>query len=130
MQFNRKAVDLSLRHLENQLKRGEVDKELLEKLGWTEEQARRFAERMREQLQSTEQPKTAADEARRLQFEETLRSLDLRPKTARRTTAKLPKSDASEIQGKRSLPPPEWRQLYNAYTRSLSKQQAPAEPKK
>lgn len=122
LEFAKKATDLALRRLEGQLKRGQIDKKLQEELGWNEEQIRRFVERMRHQSQGKEDPNSPESRASRLQFEETLRSLDLRSAGQRRIGSKAPKTHSSEIEGRRSVPSAEYRDLYEAFTRSISKQ--------
>ncbi len=112
------------------MKRGKVDQKVEEELGWTKDQIRRFVERMRRQAQSAQDPSSPASEARRLQFEETLKSLRLAPAKCRSSRA-VPKSNDSEMESTRSIPPPEYRDLYNAFTKSLAKEgPPPADDKK
>jgi collagen type III alpha len=120
LDYAKKATDLVLNKLESQLKRGKVDKKIEEEMGWNQDQIRRFVERMRKEAQAAEDPNTPGSEARRLQFEETLKSLNLRA-TARRSSKDLSKSNDSEIESKRSIPPAEYRELYDAFTRSVAK---------
>ena len=104
------------------MKRGQVDKKVEEELGWTKDQVRQFVERMRRQSQAAEDPTSPAAEARRLQFEETLKSLNLHSPAKPRSSQAVPKTNDNEIESKRSIPPPEYRDLYNAFTKSLAKQ--------
>ena len=83
---------------------------------------RRFVERMRRQAQSEQGGNTPADEARRLQFEETLRSLDLKQGAKSRSGRGLQKVIGTEIESPHTPPPAEYRELYDAFTRSLSNQ--------
>jgi len=121
LDYARKATDLVLNKLENQLQRGKIDKKIEEEMGWNKEQVRRFVERMRKEAQAARDPNSPESEARRLQFEETIRSLNLGTTARRRTSQALPKNDDAEIEGKRSVPPPEYRDLYDAFTKSLAK---------
>lgn len=131
LDYAKKATDLVLRRLESQLQRGQIDKKTEEELGWNKEQIRRFVERMRSQAQATEDPNSPAAEARRLQFEETLKSLNLRSAAKSRSSRAVPKSSDAEMESKRSIPPPEYRDLYNAFTKSLAKPlPPPADDKK
>ena len=67
--------------------------------------------------------------ARRLQFEEMLKSLRLGNDTGRREEGEG-KSRTIRQTGTRNIPvPPEYRKLYESYTRSLSKQSEPAKEK-
>jgi collagen type III alpha len=125
LDYAKKATDLVLKRLEGQLKRGQIDEKVQEELGWTKDQIRRFVERMRRQAQTAEDPTSPAAEARRLQFEETLKSLNLRSPAKSRTSRAVPRSNDFEMESKRSIPPPEYRDLYNAFTKSLAKPVAP-----
>jgi collagen type III alpha len=129
LDYARKATDLILNRLQGQLSRGQVDEKLLKELGWTKDEVRRFVERMRRQAQSEQGGNTPADEARRLQFEETLRSLELKQSPKSRSGAGVKKVGGVEIENRRSTPPPEFRELYDAYTKSLSNSQTPREKK-
>ena len=122
----RKAADLVLTRLHRELKRGEVDRQLLEDLGWTEADLRRFAQRLRNNLQADRQPSDDSPEslARRKQFEEMLRSMNLKS----RGTFRRGRSDRDDtIDGtgpRQSQPPPEYRETFRAYKRSLSRNRA------
>jgi len=68
-----------LKKLQQDVDRGELDRDLLRKLGWTPQHMEAFITRMQRQLaeQQGAEP-TSSDEAlRRQRFEELLRSLDL-----------------------------------------------------
>ena len=129
LEYARKATDLILNRLQGQLSRGKVDESLLKELGWTKDEVRRFVERMRRQAQSEQGGNTPADEARRLQWEETLRSLELKQSPRSRSGIGVKKVGGLEIEGRRSVPPPEFRELYDAYTKSLSNSQTPRDNK-
>jgi len=122
LDYAKKATELVLNRLENQISRGKVDKDVLKELGWTEDEVRRFVKRMRHQAQSAKDGGSAADEARRRQYEETLRTLNLLPPGRKRTGSGIEKSRTDEIEAKRSPPPAEYRQLYDAFTRSIAKE--------
>jgi collagen type III alpha len=129
LDYARKATDLILNRLQGQLSRGKVDESLLKELGWTKDEVRRFVERMRRQAQSEQGGTTPADEARRLQWEETLRSLELKQLPRSRSGIGVKKVGGLEMENRRSVPPPEFRELYDAYTKSLSNSQTPREKK-
>lgn len=119
-----------LNRLEEDLQRGEVDRELLDRLGWTKEDLQRFSDRLRQQLQSLDEAgaeETPASQARRRQFEEMLKSLDLR--TPQESRAGREGGRATEGVGSREVPvPAEYREAYEAFTRSLSKHRGGPEP--
>ena len=122
LEYAKKATDLVLNKLENQLQRGKIDKKIEEEMGWNKDQIRRFVERMRKEAQAAQDPNSPASEARRLQFEEMLKTLNLRSTPRIRTSKDQSKNRDSEIVGRHSIPPAEYRDLYDAYTRSLAKQ--------
>ncbi|MGE3317230.1 MAG: hypothetical protein AB7O26_19095, partial [Planctomycetaceae bacterium] len=125
----KKATNLVLRKLEDDLKRGEVDPKLLEELGWTKEQMQKFTEQLKKQLNAQELDDSAAARARQRQFEETLKSLNFRAKGTRRSGADVKKRATDEVGPRRTPPPAEYREYYEAFTRSLSKQGTKAAPK-
>jgi collagen type III alpha len=128
LDYARKATDLILNRLQGQLSRGQVDEKVLKELGWTKDEVRRFVDRMRRQAQS-EGGNTPADEARRLQFQETLRSLDFKHPSKSRSGAGLKKAGVLEMENRRSTPPAEYSEQYRAYTKSLSNSQTPRDKK-
>ena len=50
LEHNRQAAELILKRLNADLEDGKLDRELLEELGWTEGQMKKFMERMQRQL--------------------------------------------------------------------------------
>ncbi|MFN0198050.1 MAG: hypothetical protein ACKVT0_14990 [Planctomycetaceae bacterium] len=117
-----KAVNLVLKQLEDQLKRGDVDPQLLKELGWTEEQMHKFVERLQQQMQQIDdESQKPEDVARRIQFEEMLKNLDATGQAQKRTGENVKKTIGNEIGPRRLDVPPEFREAYEAYTKSLSK---------
>jgi hypothetical protein len=90
-------------------------------MGWDKEQVRRFVERMRKEAQAAEDPNAPGSEARRAQFEETLKAMGGPSTARRRSNQEMPKNNDAEIGGTRSIPPAEYRDLYEAFTKSLAK---------
>ncbi len=126
--FARKATDLILDRLDKQLSRGKVDENVLKELGWTKDEVRRFVERMRRQAQSAQGGSTPADDARRLQFEETLRSLDLKHTAKNRSGSGLQKAGTAEIERPSSQLPANRSRVYDWYAKQaeyFSKQPDP-----
>ena len=121
LEYARKATNLVLKRLKNELDRGEVDAELLKELGWTKADVQRFVERMDRQLHESDDDSLEAA-ARRLQFEETLKSLELGGETKNRAGDKLRERRTKQIDARRVPVPAEYRDGYDAYTRGLSKQ--------
>ena len=135
LEYAKQASNLVLQKLKKDQARGEVDPKLLEELGWTKEDLARFTKRLEEQLQQTpSEEDSPAATAQRLQFEEMLKTIGLSGKTQKRTYDPSKTSRVGEV-GARNIPVPrEYRELYEAYTRSLSsgdakaKQPAPPTP--
>lgn len=76
LEYAKKQTDLVLDRLEDQLEKQDVDKQLLEKLGWTEDELRRFVDRWKTLKAEAE---TAPSEESRQQLDKALRSLGLDP---------------------------------------------------
>ena len=119
-----KAADLALKRLQQDLDRGEVDNELLEELGWTEEQLKMFSERMHDQLRSLKDTPDEANAPERLQrrrVEELLKSLDLESSAKDR----LGRTDRDRAQqdttSRKTQPPGRYRDLLKMYQKSLSR---------
>jgi collagen type III alpha len=116
-----KASNMVLKRLQKDLDRGEVDPELLKKLGWTEKDMQRFAERLERQL-AQPKPDDPGAEARRRQFEEVLRSVDLES-TGRQQDGNFNDQKSTNNFSDRRLPPPrKHRKAYEDYIKRLSKQ--------
>jgi collagen type III alpha len=76
LDYATKQTDLVLDRLEEQLEKQSVDKKLLEKLGWTEDELRRFVERWKSLKAEAE---AAPSEDTKQQLDNALRSLGLNP---------------------------------------------------
>ena len=75
LDFARKKTDLLLENLADQLKQKKVDQDLLDRLGWTEQDLRRFVARWQSRKQAAQQRGGAANE----ELDEALRSLGWKP---------------------------------------------------
>lgn len=120
-EFQRQAAELVLQKLKDELERGDVSPELLEELGWTKEQTERFVERMSQELNrsKTESPES---EARRLQFEEMLKNLNVKPKASTREATEQPSREVEQVDSRRRNVPAEYRKAWERYTERLNKQ--------
>ena len=123
-EFTKQAANLVLKRLKNELERGEVDQELLDELGWTPEQMKKFVDRMQQQVEDKGDDNSPAAQARRRQFEEMLRNLDVTSKTQRRNDTSKDKQNGEAIGPVRRAPPPEYREWFESYKKSVSKKQA------
>lgn len=126
LDYARQASNLVLQKLKRQLERGQVDEELMKELGWHDiGDARKFAKFLEENLNSRPDDNSPEALARRLQFEEMLRSLRVGPETSRREGGKSPERRTEQI-GARDVPlPPQYREAYENYSRQMSKQATP-----
>jgi hypothetical protein len=110
-----KGSNLVLRELADELKNKKVDPNLLKEMGWTEEDAKKFYERMQAQGNSPDKsdPLSAA---KRKGFGE---GTDLRKSTGR-SAGKSVDQMQDLYSGRRTPPPPEVRKRYEAYMKSLA----------
>ncbi len=122
--FQRKAAELVLQKLKDELERGEASPELLEELGWTREQLQRFVDRMSQEL-NREKGESPESEARRIQFEEMLRNLNVKPKATKRTADEEPRREIEQTESRRTPIPAEYRKAWERYTERLNKQVPP-----
>jgi hypothetical protein len=120
LDFARKQTILALEHLEDQLAKDQP--ELLERLGWTREQAQRFIDRW-QQLREAADEKGARGEAAKKQLDDALKSLGLRPGT---TVIKHGGTKTDQLQDLRDSgrfkPPQEWAEQFREYTRGVANQ--------
>jgi hypothetical protein len=114
LEYARKATDLALETLKDQ--KSNPDSELLEKLGWTEEDLQRFLARWEAMKRAASQEGAAGDEAKRT-LRDTLESLGLRPSNSglRRGQTDSDEQRALRDSGHRTAPPPEYQKQFEAY---------------
>ncbi len=122
----RKAANLVLQKLQEQLERGEMDADWRERLGVTDEQLRDFGKRLEERLADQGDDLTPEAEARRRQFEETLRTIDFRSRGATREGGDGPREAAAGFGGARREAPPRHRSAAEAYREMMSRKAKPA----
>ncbi len=116
----KKATNLVLKKLKEELERGEVDQEFLKDLGWTENDLKRFVDRLDQQSKAGND--TPAEQARRRQFEEMLKSLDLRSGGGTKQDTHKAKRSTNDFGDKQVPVPLEYRDAYKKYADKLSKQ--------
>jgi hypothetical protein len=118
LQFAEEATDLALEHLRDQ----QQNAELLERLGWTPEQAAAFLKRWEELQREANQQGRQGEQARR-RLEDQIRGLGLRPREAavRRDVSNADTTRGLSEGGGRTSPPPEYRDQYRAFLRSFSR---------
>ena len=105
----RRAADLALEHLRDSVRSG--DEEVLAELGWSREQAEAFLNRW----EAMRQAATSGDAGERQEFEQTLRSLGLRPEGVR-SSRKVPTDGRGpQAESRRTRPPLDYRERFKAY---------------
>jgi len=110
-----------LNRLKDQLKKGEPDEALLEKLQWTKQDLERFVKRWEQMKAAAKQPGAQGQKAKS-DLDEALKALGLRP---RGTTVKAGQSRQDQTRGnrdsRRSEPPPEYEEQYRQFNINTSK---------
>lgn len=114
LEYAQKVTDLTLERLKQQLDKGEVDPELLERFK-SREALEEFARRWESMRQNAKQPGPAGDAARK-QFQENLKSLGLQPRTTQQRGSTAAGDDMRDVRGRaRSEPPAKYADQYRAY---------------
>ncbi len=107
--------------MKDQLKRGEPDQELLDKLGWSRQDLEKFVNRWDQMRRQANQRGSEGQTARK-DLDEALRSLGLRPRT---TMLQSNKGRDDQTRGlkesRRSQPPSEYAEQFKAYTQGTSR---------
>ena len=119
LDYARKQTDLVLEKLEDQLKNKQVDEKLLEKLGWNQDELRRFVNRWKN-LKAQAQADKGSKEAQ-AQLDNSLRNLGLLPKQRfgyRSQTAKDHLRDLQEAY--RGRTPLEYQEQVRAYIKGTA----------
>jgi hypothetical protein len=118
LEYARKATDLALEHLKDQMKQD--DSELLDRLGWGPEEAEKFHQRW-EQMKRDAAQEGPEGEAARRRLDNALKSLGLRP---RGTQIRGGGTETDRLRGMREAgrfdPPSDWSELFRAYTRGVT----------
>jgi len=121
LEYARKATDLALSHLKDELAKDNPDPNLLKRLGWTRGELEKFVERW-EQMRDAS--KTAGEQgtAARRELDETLRSLGLRPRT---TSLRATTTGDDKVRGmkesRRTTAPAEYAEQTKAYSQGTAR---------
>lgn len=115
LDYTRQVTDLTLDRLKQQLDKGEIDPKVLEMFG-SKENAAEWYRKWDAWRQAARDPSPTAEPARK-QFQETLKSLGLRPKATSQQGATSGGDDPRFQRGaRRSEPPAKYADQYRAYT--------------
>lgn len=129
-QYAREATELAIRRLKDQLQRDQVDQKLLDELGWDADRLKKFVDQMERALRDPGEDQSPAAVQRRRQFQTTLENLKLPQAEGTRKGTSTRTTRAQETGGRFLEPPPEYRDQFEAYTKSLKAQPAKPAPKK
>ncbi len=121
----KKSVNLMLKRLQDELRRGETDPQLLKDLGFTESELQQFLKRVDQQLNSADD-ETPEGLARRRQFEEMLKGLGSRSQGETRDGGTGPRQASGGFGGRSSTAPAEYAREAEAYKKRLSQKKAGA----
>lgn len=123
-EYTKQATDLALKKLEDDLARGEVDPELLKQLGWTEDDMRRFADRLRKNLDAPTGDETPQEIAHRKEFEHMLENLTIEGTPQAREGRNNRVRNVEGVGTKRPPIPSAYRDAYEAFTRRVANRRA------
>jgi len=118
----KKAANLALKRLKDQLERGESPGELMEDLGYTEQDLQQFMQRLEERLADPGLDQSAESESARRQFDSLLKGIDLNSEGALKEGGKRKRNAASGFGSKSRPVPPEYRKSSEAYRKRLSRE--------
>jgi len=117
LDYARRQTELALEHLRDQLAKEQP--ELLDKLGWTKDDARRFLDRWERMRRAAEQQGPQGEQAKR-QFNEALKSLGLGRGTELKHGGVETDRPETQRDAGRTAPPPDWADHLRAYTRGVA----------
>lgn len=112
----RRAADLALEHLRNSVRSG--DDEVLDELGWSREQAEAFLNRW----EAMRRAATTGEVAGQQEFEQTLRSLGLRPEGVESSRQVPTDQRGPQAESRRTKPPLDYRERFKAYLKGTDSQ--------
>ncbi len=118
----RRATELVLKRLEDELERGEVSDEMLKDLGWTEDNLRDFMQRLEQRLADSGEDQSPEAQARRNQFQEILRGIDYSSEGQTRSGGAGPRNTSSGFGAARRPAPAEFRRDQEAFKNRLSRE--------
>ena len=121
LDYARRATELALEHLEHELSKDQPDQALLDRLGWSKEDLRQFAERWRKMLDRS-RGDGAGGESTTRELDPALRSLGLRPRSA---SVRGNAANADKLrhlkESRRSTAPPEYQEHFKAYQQGTAR---------
>ena len=118
LEYANKATDLALEHLNDQMDR--ADSDLLERLGWSREEAAEFIERWQQMKQAAGRQGAQGQEAKR-SLDEALKSLGLRRRGTQLHSDRTPSDGHRGMrESGRFTAPADWKEWMDAYNRGVA----------
>ncbi len=112
-----KQVDLALRHLKDEMAKPKSD--LMNRLGWTPDEAKKFVDNIQKLRDSARQP--GSSDADKKAYNEFLKDLGLRPHGTRIESGGAGRDDLRHVRDAVQLQPPaEYDQLSREYSRATA----------
>lgn len=121
LEYARRQTDLALEKLSDQLGKQEVDQEMLDKLGWSEEDLKRFVDRWQARQAATKRDDQQGEAARQ-DLDQALKSLGLRPRELNRKTDRKQDNLRDLRDGPRAPVPIEWQEWMRAYNQGVTQE--------
>ena len=118
LDYARRQTDLVIEKLAEQLREDRVDSELLDRLGWSQEDLARFVKRWQNLQQAARQDK--ADGKHRQELDTALRSLGLRRQLRRRSLDARKDNLRDVNEAFRGTVPLEYQEQLRAYLRGIN----------
>jgi len=118
----RKATELALKRLHSQMERGETPRELMEELGYTEQDLERFMQRLEQRLSDPGLDHSPEGEAARRQFDSILKGIDYDSAGQMRSGGNRERKASRSTGSGNRLAPPQYRPDSEAYKEKLSRE--------
>ncbi|MEX2141795.1 MAG: hypothetical protein WD894_21195 [Pirellulales bacterium] len=122
LDYSKRATDLALDHLRNQLKDGQPDQDLLDRLGWSKDDLQKLLTRWEKMQREAKQPGPTGVKAKD-NLQDAIQSLGWkRPgQASRKASAKADDSARGLRDAARSAPPPEYKEAFEAFQKRTSR---------
>lgn len=118
----RKATDLALKRLRSQLERGETPQELMDELGYTQQDLERFMQKLEQRLADPGLDHSPESEAARRQFDSILKGIDYQSSGQKRAAGTHERKASRSAGSENRLAPPQYRRDSEAYKENLSRE--------
>ncbi len=118
LEYSKKATDLAIEYLKDQLAKDKPDQKLLDELKWSRDDMQRFVD----QWERFKKQADTADAQTKKKFDDKMGSLGLRPRGTALKGGQTQEGRSPTVrESRRSEPPPEWAEQYRAFTTGAAK---------